>query len=202
MKSTLSNASLEIALTIISTELRYNNIEFFPFFGTLLGLIREGKPIGNDDDVDFYVNISDYENIKSVLQSLNFEIDFTTFPNHTKYFIQATGFLMEKLVRIDFYFFDKDFDPHFLIEKWNFGGQPENPKFILKLPKPLIFPLREISFCEVTIPIPNYPEIICEFLYGINWKIPQQKKIDYLTVMSGGRPLIFRKNNGSFKLSE
>ncbi|MDB2565645.1 LicD family protein [Porticoccaceae bacterium] len=200
MKSSLNYASLETALTKMVTELRGNNIEFFAFFGTLLGLIREGKPIETDDDVDFYVNVSDYENVKSVLRCLNFEIDYTMIPNHTKCFIQATGFLMEEFVRIDFYFFDKDVDPHFLIERWNFPGTPQNPKSILKVPKPLIFPLREISFGDVSIPIPKYPEIICEFLYGVNWTTPQQKKTDYHTLMLGGRPIRYRKDNGSIKL--
>ena len=68
MKNELQNRALEIALTTMSTHLTLRNVEFFPFFGTLLGLVREGKPIASDDDVDFYVNISDYENVKSLLK--------------------------------------------------------------------------------------------------------------------------------------
>jgi len=200
MKSELQNRALEIALTKMSTHLKLSNIEFFPFFGTLLGLVREGKPIASDDDVDFYVNISDYENVKSLLQSLDFEIDYTTQPNHTTCFIQATGYLMEEFVRIDFYFFDNDVDPHYLIEKWNFPGRPDNPNSILKVPKPLIFPLREISFCGVSIPIPHYPEIICEFLYGINWMTPQKKDADYRILMLGGRAIRFKELNNEIHL--
>ncbi len=201
-KNTLNNSSLELGLTKISEALKRSNIEFFPFFGTLLGLIRESKPIDNDDDVDFYVNILDYENVKSLLSALKFEIDYSTWPNHTKYFIQANGFLEGVFVRIDFYFYNKDVDPNFLIERWNFPGQPQNPKSILKLPKPLIFPLKEISSCGITIPIPKYPEIICEFLYGVNWRIPQKKLVDYRTVMLGGRPLRTRLKNGKIELLE
>jgi hypothetical protein len=200
MKSDLNNLALEIALATMSTHLTSYNIEFFPFFGTLLGLVREGKPIVNDDDVDFYVNITDYENVKSLLQSLDFEIDYTKIPNHTTCFIQATGYLMEELVRIDFYFFDNDVDPHYLIERWNFLANPQNPNSILKVPKPLIFPLREISFCEVSIPIPRYPEIICEFLYGVNWMTPQKKNEDYRILMLGGRAIKYKQINNMVHL--
>lgn len=200
MKSVLNNLALEVALTTMSTHLTSHNIEFFPFFGTLLGLVREGKPIVNDDDIDFYVNISDYENVKSLLQSLDFEIDYTKHPNHTTCFIQASGYLLEEFVRIDFYFFDNDVDPHYLIDRWNFPGKPENPYSILKVPKPLIFPLREISFCEVSIPMPRYPEIICEFLYGVNWMTPQKKHIDYSILMLGGRAIRFKKIDNKVEL--
>lgn len=200
MKSELNDYSLEIALTIFSSELMRENIEFFPFFGTLLGLIREGGPISNDDDVDFYVNISHYESVKSILRSLNFQIDYTTFPNHTKIFIQATGVILEQFIRVDFYFFDKDIDPDFLIERWNFRGQIANPQTVLKVPKPLVFPLRKMTFRDICIPVPNYSEIICEYLYGENWRQPQRKDVDYRTVVLGGRPIRFRETNGNMQL--
>ena len=34
-----------------------SKIEHFVFFGTLLGLVRDGNLIEGDDDIDFYVNI-------------------------------------------------------------------------------------------------------------------------------------------------
>ena len=39
-----------------------SKIEHFVFFGTLLGLVRDGNLIENDDDIDFYVNIKEREN--------------------------------------------------------------------------------------------------------------------------------------------
>ena len=199
-KNELTDTGLEFGLTRIADELNRKNIEFFAFFGTLLGLVRGSKPIANDDDVDFYVRVSDYENVKSLLSDLNFEIDYATWPNHTNHFIQAQGLLEGVFVRVDFYFYDRDVDQDNLIEKWNFLGQIDNPNSALRLPKPLVFPLREISFNGVAIPIPKYPELTCEFLYGVNWKIPQKKGVDYGILMLGGRPLRIRQMDGKTEL--
>ena len=39
------------------------NIEWFIFFGTLLGYTREKNILKNDDDIDIYVNIKSREAI-------------------------------------------------------------------------------------------------------------------------------------------
>jgi len=199
-KTELTENCLAFGLTRIADELNHKNIEFFAFFGTLLGLVRGSKPIANDDDVDFYVRVSDYENVKSLLSDLSFEIDYETWPNHTKHFIQALGLLEGVFVRVDFYFYDEDVDQHHLIEKWNFMGQIDNPKSAIRVPKPLVFPLSEMSFNGVAIPIPKYPELMCEFLYGVNWRIPQKKGVDYGILMLGGRPLRVRQKDGKTEL--
>ena len=52
----------------ISVEENFLNLKFFSkiiskiehfVFGTLLGLVRDGNLIENDDDIDFYVNIKE-----------------------------------------------------------------------------------------------------------------------------------------------
>jgi len=199
-KNALSSNSLEFGLVEISKELRQKNIEFFAFFGTLLGLVRETKPISGDDDIDFYVNIMHHEDVKTVLADLKFKINYSTKPNHSKHFIQATGLFKGTFVAVDFYFYDTDVDPNYLIEKWNFIGQPENPDCILKIPKPLIFPLDKILFRKVNIPAPKYPEVICEFLYGVNWTSPQIKGVDYTTRVLGGRPIRLHQTGGTINL--
>ena len=55
MKSTLSEQSLNFTLKFFSNTMN-GKCEYFLFFGSLLGMVREGKPITGDDDVDFYVN--------------------------------------------------------------------------------------------------------------------------------------------------
>jgi len=44
--------------------------EHFVFFGTMLGLVRDGHPIENDDDVDFYVNKKDRSKVLNILKNL------------------------------------------------------------------------------------------------------------------------------------
>ena len=199
-KNPIDPGCLDFGLKVFSYKLNANGIEFFPFFGTLLGLTRDSKPIEGDDDVDFYVNILHFAHVKSLLNDLGFQVDYKTRPNHTEFFIQAKGLLEGQFVRVDFYFYDGEIDPNFLIERWNFPAQPEKSKNHLRLPKALVFPLRNIDYCGINIPFPKYPEIICEFLYGINWRTPQKKHKDYQMVMLGGRPIRIQQTEGKISL--
>ena len=187
--NSLQQSSMEYALIKFSKELKINEIEHFAFFGTLLGLTRDGKPIDNDDDVDFYVNKNDYLKVRNLLNSIGLTVNYSKWPNNTKYFIHASGILENIEIRVDFYFFDSDADENFLIEKWNFAAKPNNHKLILKIPKPLIYPIVKKSYLGSEICVPKHSDIICEFLYGIDWKIPKQKGVDYKVAIIGGRPL-------------
>ena len=190
--NSLSQASMKSALVKFSKELQKNKIEHFIFFGTLLGLIRDGRPILGDDDVDFYVNKNYYNKFKDLLSSLGFDLDYSSVPNHTKHFIQVHGHINNIQIRADFYFYDSNTDENFLLEPWNFLAKPNDKFYMLKLPKPLVFPLKVKSFEGTEVFIPQYPEIVCEFLYGKNWSIPKKKKTDYRVAMIGGRPLIIQ----------
>ncbi len=197
IKNKLQQASMEAGLVKFSQELQSNEIEHFVFFGTLLGLTREGKPIAGDDDVDFYVNDSGYDAVRALLISLGFEIDFSKYPNNTRHLIQAYGVLEDIEIRVDFYFFDSTTDKNFLLEHWNFLAQPDNRNALLKVPKPLVYPIEKKMFLGQKIAMPKHPEILCEFLYGINWKTPKRKRIDYKIIIVGGRPLrVLAKDGG------
>ena len=58
----LENKKKEISISDMFKNLLHiskliNEFEYFVFFGTLLGLVRENNIIQGDDDIDFYVNI-------------------------------------------------------------------------------------------------------------------------------------------------
>ena len=48
------------------------NIEHFVFFGTLLGLTRDKQLIEGDDDVDFYINLKNRNELIKVLIKNNY----------------------------------------------------------------------------------------------------------------------------------
>ena len=137
----LSKNSMQISIIEFSRALQKQKIEHFVFFGTLLGLIRDGGPIKGDDDVDFYVNKNNHEDVRKILLFMGFSLDFTKYPNDTQHFLQANGYIDKKKIRVDFYFYDADSDESFLLEFWNFCGEPHDKKKLMKIPKPLIFPL-------------------------------------------------------------
>ena len=188
MKSAVSVEHLKHSLKKICTALN-GRCEYFPFFGSLLGLVRDNGPIVGDDDVDIYVNKKDFTIIKSIIKDFGFEIDFGLFPNQTEHLLQVKGIVNGKYHTIDFYFYDDESDPYFIQERWNFPGIPTDINNVLRIPKPLIFPLKQIDYENIPISIPHSPEILCEFLYGVNWRTPQKKDMDYKIVMLGGRPI-------------
>jgi hypothetical protein len=191
---------MEFGLVKFSQELQSKGIEHFVFFGTLLGLTRESKPIAGDDDVDFYVSDSGYDAVRALLISLGFELDFSKYPNNTRHLIQAYGILENIEIRVDFYFFDATTDKNFLLERWNFLAQPNNQNALLKVPKPLVYPIEKKLFLGQNIAMPKHPEILCEFLYGVNWKTPKKKRIDYQITIVGGRPLRMLAKDGGMKI--
>lgn len=200
MKSSIDKDSLNYATTFFSDLLR-GQCEHFLFFGSLLGIIRDKGPILGDDDIDFYVNIKDYQIVKNLLLKQGFKIDYSVFPNQTERFIQVEGILASFEIRADFYFYDSEKDEDYIEERWNFAGNINDINLVLRIPKPLIFPLKRVDYQDTTVSIPRHSTIICEILYGVDWRIPQKKHIDYETVVIGGRPIrLKRGDNGSMSL--
>tara|TARA_X000000950_G_scaffold188184_1_gene227570 strand:+ start:210 stop:830 length:621 start_codon:yes stop_codon:yes gene_type:complete len=201
--NSLLEENLDFSLTFFSKLLNKEEIEHFVFFGTLLGLTRHGKPIKGDDDIDFYVNKKDYDKVCKALLSIGININHNIWPNHTKNFIQVNDEIDKKEIRVDFYFYDSISDKDYLIEPWNFNGLAPNVtsvKTFLKIPKIFIYPLSIKIYLGEKIFIPKHSEVVCEFLYGQSWKIPKSKGIDYKTIVIGGKPIHFSKNEGNITL--
>ena len=202
MIESLKQKAMESSLIQFSQALQRKNIEHFVFFGTLLGLTREGRPIAGDSDVDFYVNKKDFNLLCNFLTDIGVELDFENHPYHERdLFININGTLNEtEKIDVDFYIYDATSDTNFLLERWNFMAQPNNEELVLKVPKPLVYPIEFKTYLGQKIAVPHCPEIICEFLYGIEWRIPQKKVIDYDIIIKGGRPLRVLIKDGERKV--
>ena len=55
--------------------------ELLPFFGSRLGIAREGDLLKKDDDVDFYVRSSDRDKVIKAIAVSGFTIDTTSSVN-------------------------------------------------------------------------------------------------------------------------
>ncbi|MDA7520835.1 LicD family protein, partial [bacterium] len=117
---------------------RLSDVEYFVFFGTLLGYCREGNIIENDDDIDFYVNIREKKKIINILQELGFSINIDD-----TYFVQSTRLFEDVASFSDFYFYEDDPGRDYLLERWNFLAQPYNVSKHLHVPKKIVFPLKQ-----------------------------------------------------------
>tara|TARA_Y100000389_G_scaffold185854_1_gene205642 strand:+ start:2718 stop:3371 length:654 start_codon:yes stop_codon:yes gene_type:complete len=179
------------SLNLVEISQALANVEHFIFFGTLLGIARDGDIILNDDDIDIYVDINLKKDLIQALTEYGFNVDDKIWPNLSNYFLQLQIERENILTYVDFYFFEQP-HPNFIIDKWNFSGDIDNPYNAMHVPKNLIFPLKKYIYKNNEISIPAYPEQLCSFLYGRGWKIPLKKGKQYFTLIIKNRPVIVK----------
>ncbi|MDA8654792.1 hypothetical protein N9M50_06705 [Alphaproteobacteria bacterium] len=197
IKQATSVSDLQEALKFLPTIM--GDVEYFVFFGTLLGLTRDGIPIENDDDIDCYVNVSHQSKLIDNLTEHGIEIDQRLPWNRTEHFFQV--FLQTDMnkIAVDFYFYDTHIDGDYIWEKWNFHGSPSENRTWMKIPKPFIFPIQHETFENIIVPVPNKKKLTCEWLYGSSWKTPKKKKLEYQINVFSGRPIMFERDIKSAK---
>lgn len=180
-------SSNELLAVLQKTSEMLDQYKPFPFFGTLLGLTRDGKPIEGDDDVDLYLDSDFFADVRHFLASSP-GITITQIDESAPY-LQIRLQHVSK-IPIDLYFFE--IKGKHLVEKWNFAGLPNIRPLWMKAPSALIFPLRQASLGgeEVSIWFPSHPEELLAFLYGRNWQFPRQKGAEYFTLVLRGRPRV------------
>lgn len=170
---------------------RLLNVEYFVFFGTLLGYCREGNLIENDDDIDFYVNISEKNKIVYMLQDMDFFLSI-----NNKYFIQAVRRIDDTETFSDFYFYEDDPKRDYLLERWNFIGQPNNVTTHLHVPKDIIFPIKQGKLLNISINIPSDVDGVCRYLYGKSYKEKLEKNKQYYTKIIDHKPVVINNCEG------
>jgi len=167
------------------------NVEYFIFFGTLLGITREGRLIDGDDDIDFYVNLNNRDQLIKDLKNNHIDVDLLLSVNKNKYFLQIKRLVNKEVLIVDFYFYECDVEKNFIIEKWNFEGGTQDATKHLRIPKIFIYPLKKQSFKSTELSIPKEKELLCEFLYGRNWNKRLKKDIEYEIKVINGRPFLY-----------
>ena len=167
------------------------NVEYFIFFGTLLGITRENRLIDGDDDIDFYINLKNRDQLINDLKTGNIDVDLSLSVNKNKSFLQVKRVVQNEILITDFYFYESNIEKNFIIEKWNFEGGTHDKSKHLRIPKKFIYPLKKISFKDTVLFLPNEKELICEFLYGRNWNKKLKKDLEYEIKVINGKPYLY-----------
>ena len=187
-KSDLQKINLNNLLNISKLFKKYN---FFIFYGTLLGIVRDGNIIKYDDDIDILIDVKDKEKVLSEISNQNiYKINEI---NSNEYFVQLNKKDGDIISCVDLYFYINNPDNNYIIEKHNFLSFIENPKYSIHIPKDLIFPLQESRIFE-NVKLPNNGEKLCEFLYGKNWKLPIRKNSGYRMEIINNKPKLIKRS--------
>ncbi len=163
-------------------------IEHFVFFGTLLGLVRDGNIIPHDDDVDFYVPIEQRAAVIERLKATDFVIEEGVFPNLTDYFLQAYRVTGGVKTYVDFYLYQSNSVEDFIVDRWNYHGRPDDDSMHIHIPKSLIYPLKTARFFDCDIAMPANGDALCTFLYGADWRTPLRKNTEYSVIINNNTP--------------
>ena len=96
----IKKKNLENLISSIET---LKNFEYFVFYGTLLGIVRENNIIEHDDDIDFLINIDHRNEVMDKFKfSKIFEINKKV---SNKFFIQLINKTEGIETFVDFYFY-------------------------------------------------------------------------------------------------
>lgn len=144
-------------------------------YGSLLGYHRESNFIEGDDDIDVLISRVDYRKLADYLKFI------------TRSIITSKKYKCEKLSFK--YLYEKN-----LLQIYHNGVGPfdifvydDCGKYILikacqnqLYPKSVIFPTVPTMFNEFTILVPADVEQTILLTYGKDWRIPQEKLVDYV----------------------
>ncbi|WP_303804525.1 hypothetical protein [Ruminococcus flavefaciens] len=147
---------------------------FFVDCGTLLGFIREGKPIKWDYDIDFGIVIDskyNWNNLEEAMIKHGY-----TLHHQFRFEGNITEQTYKKgITMIDFFnHFHEDNNTCFYAyyRKENYNYSSDNEMNVLKLKGVKISGTKKIKVEGGFVHVPNEAEKYLENIYGVNWRIP------------------------------
>lgn len=138
-------------------------IPFVLIGGGLLGIIRKGKFISYDYDLDIAcfsgTSRKDHWKMRWVKNELEKKGFFIVDTSRCRC---KTDFFIRNGERIDIFWFEK------IDEEWIFNNEYRYPAYFFDN-------LEEIDFCGLKLKTPKNPKKFLKYTYGKDWKIPNQK---------------------------
>jgi len=185
--------------TIIDAAKALERIDYCVFYGTALGIHRNGDAIDGDDDADLLANKDDFDAIDEALKKKGFRNskEVNGQESYPALFSQYYKTRDSEVCLLDVYFYE-DVHEDFVVDRWNVFGQPNNKETYLIIPKKMILEHKEVDFFGQRVKVPADSEAVCRYIYGNRFKEPLAKGVDYRHTMVNNRIVIrYFKNNGA-----
>ena len=166
-------------------------MEYFVFYGTLLGLVREGDILEKDDDIDILVDRKHFAELIERFDKHDGLLTYNNNPNvnYCDFFRQATCMRDDVKTFADFYFYDTEIKPGSIVDRWNIHGSWNDPNMHIIIPNDIIYPIETKSHKKYgEINYPSQPTLCLEYLYGNGWMHPRKKKREYVQAIKNNRP--------------
>lgn len=158
------------------------NIVFFFDMGTLLGIVREGRLLGHDLDIDIAISDNNKETINLVRSTLLNSGCRQKF----LYIVDGIGIVEESYVinnikfDINYYKTDQNHSKCYLLYTSHGKKYKDELKLsVVELSCSPIADIEKISFADTKINIPQNAEHYLAERYGENWRIPDKNYIYY-----------------------
>lgn len=159
--------------------LEESGLLFFFDMGTLLGIVREGKILKHDLDIDIGVFVSSEEGKKSLLDLLVMNECKRRF----SYSITGLGIVEESFILnnikfdVNYYYREKNNDACFLMYSLPEKDYTLGHQSVVKLVCKPILSTCKIQFGNGNITIPSNSEAYLAERYGANWQTPDKSYI-------------------------
>lgn len=144
--------------------LNENNINYVVMYGSLLGLIREGKLLETDNDVDILVHKDDIEKAVEMMKkaAMPMDDDRGNIKRH----------ISDKYGLIEFYIYEVHDD--YLVDLWSAQQAKGRPNYVYRFKKDDILPFQNKNYYGLLpVSIPRQPEKVLASTYGPSWRIPR-----------------------------
>ncbi|MBC83331.1 MAG: hypothetical protein CL454_00555 [Acidimicrobiaceae bacterium] len=154
-----SSQRLQGALSKVIRVFEAENIEYALAYGTLLGVVREDRPINGDDDVDFFIAPNQWEKAVATMEKHFFSLrqmqNLLIYPHFKTFMVDN--------VQVDLYKLHDTEDGR-TIDCWNEHVFPREAMYPF---------LRHGQYS-----VPKNPQRLLAHVYGQDWRVPRGGK-DY-----------------------
>lgn len=159
---------------LIEEALSGEDVEFCIFFGSLLGLIRAGKFMDFDDDVDYAIQINDrftWQDLERVLgargfvKSKQFSLDGV---------VTEQSYKLGELT-VDFFGYDRDCEHSYINIYFRKEGYIYHSSREFHVSRLKMYPFAGVEIMELgghRYHVPSEPEKVLASIYTESWRIP------------------------------